>query len=96
MPVSRTYRCLNCLDHAVTRAFDVSHVSLSCPACGEFERFVNSAVIEQFDAFEASPPSDLGWEELDRMEKFMVAERVARTDRTVDDFSVEAVSEDRD
>jgi len=93
MPVSRTYRCLNCLDHAVTRAFDVSHVSLSCPACGEFERFVNAAVIEQFEAFESSPPTDPDWGQLDRMEKLMIAERIARTDRTIDDFSLETVSE---
>lgn len=93
---SRTYRCLGCLDHTVTREFDVSHVSMACPSCGEFERFVNAAVLETFDAFEESPPPDFDWDRLDRMEKLVVAERVTRTDRTVDDFDIDTDAGDRD
>ena len=88
--MSRThaYRCLNCLDHAVTRSFDTSHLSRTCPNCDSFERFANEAVIDRFETLEASPPAALDWERLERREKLIVAERLARTDKTLDDFDV--------
>jgi len=85
---SRAYRCLNCLEHTLDRGFDASHLSVSCPNCGSFERFVNDAVFQQFEAFEASPPSELDWERLDRTEKLVVAERLVRSTKTLDDFEV--------
>jgi hypothetical protein len=83
----RTYRCLSCLDHTVTRGFDVSHVSVTCPVCGSFERLVNEAVVAQFRAFEETPPENLDWDALEKTEKFLVAERVARRGRDVTEFS---------
>ncbi|QAU12621.1 hypothetical protein EKH57_07740 [Halorubrum sp. BOL3-1] len=88
MSRTTTYRCLNCLDHAVTRAFDTSHLSRTCQNCDSFERFANEAVIERFEALEASPPTEFDWERLDRREKLIVAERLARTDATLADVSV--------
>ena len=88
MSRTHTYRCLNCLDHVVTRSFDTSHLSRTCPDCGSFERFANEAVIERFEALEASPPAEFDWERLERREKLIVAERLARTDKTLDDFDV--------
>jgi len=85
---STTYRCLNCLDHAITRSFDTSHLSRSCPNCDSFERFVNQAVIDRFEALEASPPIEFDWERLERREKLLVAERLARTDATLADVNV--------
>jgi hypothetical protein len=85
----RRYRCLGCLDATVARPFDVSHVSLTCPGCGAFERFLNETVLDQFRAFEAAPPDGLDWGRLDRREKLLVSERVARTGRSVEDFAVE-------
>ena len=88
--MSRTssYRCVHCLDHAVERTFDVAALSVTCPNCGSFERFVNEAALDRFEAFESSPPAALDWEELDRREKLLVAERTVRTDKTLDDFDV--------
>lgn len=83
---TRTYRCLNCLDHTVTRGFDVSHVSITCPQCGSFERLINDAVYDQFRAFESAPPEDVGWEHLDRTEKLLICERVVRKGRSLEDF----------
>lgn len=88
MSRTRTYRCLSCLDEVVTRAFDTSHLSRTCPSCGSFERFANQTVIEQFEALEASPPAELDWERLERREKLVVAERLARTEKTLADFDV--------
>lgn len=88
MSRTRTYRCLNCLDHAVEREFDVASLSVTCPNCGSFERFVNEAVVDRFEAFESSPPAAVDWERLDRREKLLVAERTVRTDKTLDDFDV--------
>ncbi len=93
MSRTRSYRCLNCLDHAVTRSFDTSHLSMTCPNCGSFERFANEAVIERFESLEASPPAEFDWERLERREKLLVAERLARTDKTLADFDV-AVDEE--
>ena len=88
MSRTRTYRCLNCLEHTVSREFDTSHLSVTCPNCESFERFVNEAVYEQFRAFEESPPADLDWERLDRTEKLVVAERLARSTKTIEDFDI--------
>ena len=88
MSRSRTYRCLNCLEHTVSREFDTSHLSVTCPNCESFERFVNEAVYRQFQSFEESPPPELDWGRLDRMEKLIVAERLARSTKTIDDFDV--------
>jgi len=41
---------------------------------------------EQFEAFETAPPAALDWERLSRTERLFVGERVARTDRTVEEF----------
>ncbi len=90
---SHTYRCLNCLDATVTRTFDTSHLSRTCPDCGSFERFANEAVIERFESLEASPPAEFDWDRLERREKLLVAERLARTDKTLADFDV-AVDEE--
>jgi hypothetical protein len=87
VPVSRTYRCLNCLEDTVTRSYDVSHLTRRCEACGEFDRHVNQRVLDQYDAFEADPPDALDWESLDRTRKLLVAERVARYGRSVESFA---------
>jgi DNA-directed RNA polymerase subunit RPC12/RpoP len=86
-----TYRCLGCLDHTVTREFDVSHVSVTCPECGSFERLVNERVVEQFRAFEDAPPEGFDWNRLDRREKLFVAERVARRGRDIEEFDLAEV-----
>jgi hypothetical protein len=91
VPVSRTYRCLNCMDSTVTRSYDVSHITRTCEVCGEFERHVNQRVIDQYEAFEADPPTALDWDALDRTRKLVVAERVTRQGR-----SVESLAPDRD
>ncbi|MFW6000142.1 MAG: hypothetical protein ACOCPY_01660 [Halorubrum sp.] len=88
MSRTHTYRCLSCLDEVVTRAFDASHLSRTCPNCDSFERFANQSVIEQFEALEASPPAGFDWERLERREKLLVAERLARTEKTLADFDV--------
>ncbi len=83
------YRCLTCLEHVITRGFDVSHLSVTCEDCGEFSRFINDRVYDQFLAFEDEPPENLEWERLERAEKLMLSERVTRTTRTVEDFEIE-------
>jgi hypothetical protein len=88
MSRNRTYRCLNCLEHTVSREFDVPHLSVTCPSCDSFERFVNDAVFQQFRAFEESPPGELDWERLDRTEKLVVAERLVRSTKTLADFDI--------
>ena len=88
MSRTRAYRCLNCLEHTIDREFDTSHLSVTCPNCESFERFVNEAVFQQFEAYEASPPSEFDWNRLDRMEKLVVAERLVRSTKTLDDFEV--------
>jgi len=86
---SQTYRCLNCLDHSVSRPFNVSHVSLTCENCGEFGRFVQQKIYDKFERFEESAPEEFDWNRLDRMAKLVVAERLVRTDKTLADFDVE-------
>jgi phage FluMu protein Com len=88
--VNRTYRCLNCTEHTVSRPFDTSHLSKRCPVCDSFERLVNDAVFEQFRTFEESPPESLEWSKLERREKLVISEGVARKGRSVGDFSIEA------
>jgi hypothetical protein len=83
----RTYRCVSCLEYTATRGFNVSHVAVTCPVCESFERLVNEAVVEQFRAFEDAPPDHLDWNALGKTEKFLVAERVARRGRDVEEFS---------
>ena len=88
--MSRThdYRCLNCFEEVVSRTFDTSHLSRTCPNCDSFERFANESVIERFESLEASPPAEFDWERLARREKLLVAERLARTDKTLDGFEI--------
>ncbi|RAW46555.1 hypothetical protein DQW50_03050 [Halorubrum sp. 48-1-W] len=88
MSRTRRYRCLTCLDHVVTREFDTSHLSVTCPNCGSFERFLNERVFERFRAFEESPPAELAWDRLDRTEKLVVCERLVRSTKTIDDFEI--------
>jgi len=85
----RTYRCLECLEHTLVRPFDVSHLSITCPVCGEFQRFVNEDVYDRFQSFEADPPENLDWERLGEKEKLMVSEQVVRQGRSIEDFDVE-------
>lgn len=89
VPLERTYRCLNCLDHTLQRPFDVSHLSVTCPTCGSFERFVNDDVYQQFQHYEESPPESLTWDRLDRAEKLMISERVVRSGHSIEDFGIE-------
>lgn len=88
MSRNRTYRCLSCLEHTVSREFDTSHLSVTCPNCGSFERFVNDPVFQQFRAFEESPPAELDWARLDRTEKLVVSERLVRSTKTLADFEI--------
>ncbi|MBO4248077.1 hypothetical protein IL252_09645 [Halomicrobium sp. IBSBa] len=85
----RTYRCSNCREHTVTRDFDVSHLSVTCPNCEEFSRFVNGRVIEQFESLESSPPDHLDWEALDRTEKLLISERIVRQGHSIEDFEMD-------
>ena len=85
----RTYRCLNCLEHTLTRSFDVSHLSITCPVCEEFQRFVNQDVYDQYRAFEEEPPENLEWDRLGKLEKLAVSDGVVRSGRSIEDFSVE-------
>ncbi|EMA62494.1 hypothetical protein C469_05200 [Halorubrum lipolyticum DSM 21995] len=80
----------------MSREFDTSHLSVTCPTCESFERFVNEAVYRQFQAFEESPPAELDWQRLDRVEKLVVAERLARSTKTIDDFDVVSGDEEED
>ena len=82
------YRCLNCLDHTITRTYSVSHLSVTCPECDSFQRFVNDGVYEQFQDFEADPPAELDWDRLDRREKLVISERVARRGTAVEDIAI--------
>ncbi|MDZ5812150.1 hypothetical protein U4E84_12445 [Halorubrum sp. AD140] len=88
MSRNRAYRCLNCLEYTVGREFDTSHLSVTCPNCGSFERFVNDAVFQQYRAFEESPPAEIDWARLDRTEKLTIAERLVRSTKTLADFAI--------
>ena len=88
------YRCSDCLDHTLRREYDVTHLSKSCPSCGEFARFVNGDVLAKFEEFEASPPDELAWERLGRLEKFAVAEGLVRRGKTLSDYDVESGAAD--
>ncbi|MFD1632212.1 hypothetical protein ACOZ4L_10975 [Haloplanus ruber] len=76
------------MESTVTREFDVSHLSRTCPVCDEFGRFVNTVVVERFDALAADPPAHLHWEQLDRLQKWLIAERLSRKDHSLDDIEV--------
>ena len=91
--MSRTvgYRCSDCFEGRVTRSFDASHLMATCPSCGSFVRLLNEAVVDQYEAYESSLPDGFDWRRLDRLEKLLVAERIARTDRTIEEFSIEEV-----
>jgi late competence protein required for DNA uptake (superfamily II DNA/RNA helicase) len=86
----RTYRCLNCREYTLTRPFDVSHLSITCPTCGDFQRFANENVLVKFRDFEEDPPEHLEWERLDRSEKLMISERIVRQGHSIEDFDLEA------
>jgi hypothetical protein len=88
--VLSTYRCLECLDHTISREFDTSHLSVTCPVCDSFERFVNETVFEQFRSFEESPPESLDWAAIEREEKLLISEQIARKNRSIEEFSIEA------
>jgi hypothetical protein len=89
VPREFPYRCLNCLDHTVVREFDVSHLTMTCPVCDSFERFVNGDVFDQYEVYESTPPADLDWGKLDRSEKLLVSEHVVRRGHSPADFAVE-------
>ena len=88
--MSRTllYRCESCLEATIERSFDTSHVMKRCPECSAFGRFINQAIIDRFEAYEATPPENFEWGRLAKPEKLLVAERLARTDRTIEDVSI--------
>ncbi len=88
-----SYRCLACFEGTLERSFDTSHLMSRCPACEEFGRFVNQAVVDQVEAYDASPPESFDWERLDETEKLFVAERITRTDRTLADFEIVEASD---
>lgn len=85
----RDYRCLNCETETVSRGYDVSHLSTTCPNCGSFGRFINDAVYARYEAFEESPPAELEWDSLDRTEKLLISEGVVRRDRSPSEFAPE-------
>jgi late competence protein required for DNA uptake (superfamily II DNA/RNA helicase) len=87
--VTQTYRCLNCLDATVDRGYNVSHIKVTCEDCAEFGRFVHDGVYQQYQDFEDEPPDGLNWETLSRIEKFMVAEKMVREGKSIDDFEIE-------
>ncbi len=96
MSDTRTYRCLNCQEHTLTREYDVSHLSITCEACGEFSRFVHQGVYDQFEAFEENPPAGVEWETLSRMQKFVVVDGLVRSGKSLDDFDIDADGESPD
>ena len=86
-----SYSCSECLDQTISREYDVSHFTMSCPSCGEFARFVHGDVLAKFEAFEESPPEEFGWERLGKLEKFVIVEGLVRQGKTLDDYSVASV-----
>lgn len=92
----RTYRCLGCLDHTLTRPFDVSHLSITCPVCDEFQRFVNQDVMDQYQAFEDDHPDGIAWDRLERTEKLMISDQVVREGRSIEDFSLDRPASETD
>ena len=81
------YRCLNCREETVSREFDTASLSVTCPGCDSFVRFVNERVFQQYEAFEESPPTEIGWSQLDQIEKLLVCERLVRSTRTIEDIA---------
>lgn len=96
MTRERTYRCLDCLEHTLSRPFDVSHLSVTCPVCESFQRFVNQDVYDQYLAFEEDPPDHLEWSRLGEAEKLMLSDGVVREGRDVDEFEIQAPPEEPD
>lgn len=88
--MNQTYRCLECLEKTITRSFDTSHLKTQCSRCGSFSRFINKAVLDQFQAFEESPPETLQWSLLGRTEKLVISEQIVRRGRSIDEFAVSA------
>jgi len=93
------------MDRTITREFDVSHLNRTCTACGEFGRFVNTAIVDKLDTLNADPPTHLHWDQLDRTQKLLIAEHIVRRGYSIDDFDgkadndanlIEADAEDRD
>jgi hypothetical protein len=84
-----TYRCLNCLESTVDRGYNVSHIKVTCEECDEFGRFIQEGIYQQYQEFEEEPPDDLEWTTLNQMEKFIVAEKMVREGKTIDDFEIE-------
>ena len=78
MTRERTYRCLDCLEHTLSRPFDVSHLSVTCPVCESFQRFVNEGVYDQYRALEEDPPDHLDWSRLGKVEKLMLSDGIDR------------------
>jgi hypothetical protein len=49
---------------------------------------VNGTILDQFRAFEESPPEEFDWERLDRREKLMISEKIVRQGRSVEDVEI--------
>lgn len=88
-----TYHCSNCREETVSRPFDVSHLTLSCPSCGAFARFVHGGVLGKVEEFDDSPPPDLDWDRLDRRQKLVVAEGLVRRGRSPADYETTGTDE---
>lgn len=89
-----TYHCSSCFEQTLTREYDVSHFSVTCPSCGEFARFIHGEVLAKVEELEETPPEDFDWGRLSRMEKFVVAEGIVRQGRTLDDYDVEVFEDE--
>lgn len=89
-----TYECLNCKEFSVSRGFDVAFLSVTCEICDSFERLVNGSILDQFRAFEESPPDEFDWTRLDHKEKLMVSEKIVRQGRSVEDVEITELSDD--
>ena len=96
MTRERTYRCLNCLEHTLSRPFDVSHLSITCPVCESFQRFVNEDVYDQYRELEENPPDHLDWSRLGKAEKLVLSDGIVREGRDIEEFELQAPPEDED
>ena len=96
MTRERTYRCLDCLEHTLSRPFDVSHLSVTCPVCESFQRFVNEGVYDQYRALEEDPPDHLDWSRLGKVEKLMLSDGIVRESHDIEDFELQAPPEEGD
>jgi len=89
-----SYECLNCHEFSVSRGFDVAFLSVTCEICDSFERLVNGTILDQFRAFEESPPDEFEWDRLDHREKLMVSEKIVRQGRSVEDVEITDLADD--